>query len=105
MAKIQFSSQYEGRYDRHQLITWWDQNHVSQARVIVAGAGALGNEVLKLLALIGVGHILLVDFDNISPSNLTRMVLFREEDVGRPKVAVAVERIHDINPEVGVKAI
>ena len=102
---IQFTDQQEDRYDRHQLISWWDQKKVSRARVIVAGAGALGNEVLKLLALIGVGHILLIDFDNISPSNLARMVLFREEDIGKPKVDVAVERLHEINPDVEVKAI
>ena len=105
MSYIQFPDQVEGRYDRHQLITWWDQNNVSQARVIVAGAGALGNEVLKLLALIGVGNILLIDFDKISSSNLARMVLFRQEDIGRPKVEVALERLHEINPDVRVKAI
>jgi molybdopterin/thiamine biosynthesis adenylyltransferase len=58
--------------------------------------------VLKLLALVGVGHITVIDFDTISRSNLARMVLFREEDIGKPKVHVAAERLHEINPEVEV---
>jgi molybdopterin/thiamine biosynthesis adenylyltransferase len=105
LSQITFHSQTEGRYDRHDLITWWDQEKVSQARVIVAGAGALGNEVLKLLALIGVGQITVIDFDVISPSNLARMVLFREQDIGRPKVQAAVERVQEINPQVEVRGV
>jgi len=105
IENIQFDNQIEGRYDRHELISWWDQKKVSHTRILVAGAGALGNEVLKLLALIGVGHITIVDFDVISPSNLARMVLFREGDVGRSKVEVAIERLHEINPEVELVGI
>jgi len=105
MNRIEFSDQVEGRYDRHQLIAWWDQSVVSRAHLLVAGAGALGNEVLKLLALIGVGHIRVVDFDTISRSNLSRMVLFREGEIGRPKVEVVVERLHEINSDVEVQGI
>ena len=105
MTEISFTESIEGRYDRHSLITWWDQRTVANARVIVAGAGALGNEVLKLLALIGIGHILVMDFDTVSRSNLARMVLFREEDVGKPKVLVAAERVRDINPDVEIRPI
>ncbi len=54
---------------------------------MVAGAGALGNEVVKNLALLGVGTILLVDLDLVEPSNLSRSVLFRDADGGQPKVA------------------
>ena len=75
------------------------------ARVIVAGAGALGNEVLKLLALIGVGQITVIDFDLIARSNLARTVLFREQDVGLPKARVAAERVREINPEVAIEPV
>lgn len=100
--RIQFNDLQEGRYDRQEQAAWWDQSRVRSARVIVAGAGALSNEVLKCFALMGVGHVRVVDFDTVSPSNLSRMVLFRAEDVGRPKVEVAAERMRQINPDVEV---
>ena len=62
------------------LLSWFKKERVKNARVLVAGCGALGNEVVKNLALFGVGHIYVVDFDRIELSNLTRSVLFREED-------------------------
>jgi molybdopterin/thiamine biosynthesis adenylyltransferase len=90
----------EDRYHRQRLIPWWDQRRVSGARVLVIGAGALGNEILKLLALTGIGWTLVCDPDSIERSNLGRSVLFREGDDGRPKVAVAVERMRALNPDV-----
>jgi molybdopterin/thiamine biosynthesis adenylyltransferase len=102
---VEFISQDEGRYDRHHLISWWDQDKLAEASVIVIGAGALGNEVIKLLALLGIGHILVVDFDVVSRSNLTRMVLFREGDVGKSKVEVAVQRARELNPEIEIRGI
>jgi molybdopterin/thiamine biosynthesis adenylyltransferase/predicted RNA-binding Zn-ribbon protein involved in translation (DUF1610 family) len=72
--------------------------------VLVVGAGALGNEVLKNLALMGIGNLLIADFDTIEDSNLSRSVLFREGDRGRRKVDAAAERIKELNPDVGVLA-
>ena len=57
-------------------LSWWKQHKVSGARVMVVGCGALGNEVAKDLALFGVGHLWLVDFDRVEYSNLMRSVLF-----------------------------
>jgi adenylyltransferase/sulfurtransferase len=91
------------RYARHYLIDWWDQDKLLKANVIVVGAGALGNEALKLLALMGVGRVHIVDFDTIEISNLTRMVLFNEKDVGRNKAEVAAERTRQLNPDTEVK--
>ncbi len=90
------------RYARHHLIDWWDQDNLLKANVIVVGAGALGNEALKLLALMGVGRVHIVDFDTIEISNLTRMVLFNEKDVGRNKAEVAAERTRQLNPDTKV---
>jgi len=94
----------EERYHRQELIEWWDQKRVGQARVLVIGAGALGNEVLKLLALTGVGHTLVYDPDVIEKSNLSRTVLFRDGDEGRNKAEVAAARAVEINPEVAIHA-
>ena len=88
----------EDRYDRQRLIPWWEQERLAAARVLVIGAGALGNEILKLLALSGVGHIMIFDMDRIEVSNLSRTVLFNETDAGALKAEVAAERVSELNP-------
>src|SRR4051794_989267 len=79
----------DDRYGRLRLIPWWRQERLAAARVLVVGAGALGNEVIKNLALLGVGTTLVIDLDDVEPSNLSRSVLFRAEDGGQPKSDVA----------------
>lgn len=95
----------EHRFSRFELIRWWEQKRLAEAKVLVVGAGALGNEIVKNLALLGVGHILLVDFDRIEPSNLSRSVLFRERDRGRFKAEVAAERARDLFPGIWIKPL
>lgn len=94
----------QGRHHRQSLIEWWDQERVRSARVLVVGAGALGNEVLKLLALTGIGWTLVYDPDAIERSNLSRTVLFREADEGRNKAEVAAARLRELDPEVRAHA-
>lgn len=77
------------RFARLEAIPWWDQARLRDARVLVIGAGALGNEVLKNLALLGVGRVVVADMDTVEESNLCRSVLFREADNGLPKAACA----------------
>ena len=86
------------------LLSWFKKDKVKNARVLVAGAGALGNEVVKDLALFGVGHIYVVDFDTIEVSNLTRSVLFREEDAFSHayKAEIVAKRAMEINPQIKV---
>ena len=92
----------DDRYSRLRLIAWWDQDKLAAAKVLVVGAGALGNEVLKNLALLGVGTVYVADFDEIEESNLTRSVLFRHKDCGRPKAEAAADAVRDINPDTKV---
>ena len=89
------------------LLSWFEMEKVRNAKVMVVGAGALGNEVLKNLALFGVGNIVVVDFDTIEYSNLTRSILFREEDADKGffKAEVAAKRIREINKFVNVYPI
>jgi adenylyltransferase/sulfurtransferase len=90
----------DDRYSRLRLIPWWRQEKLAAAKVLVVGAGALGNEVLKNLALVGVGTTYVIDRDVIETSNLSRSVLFRASDGGRPKAQVAAERAREINPDI-----
>jgi adenylyltransferase/sulfurtransferase len=95
----------DNRYSRLELIGWWDQPRLRAARIMVVGAGALGNEVLKNLALVGIGHVTVVDFDSVENSNLSRSVLFRSGDAGQAKARVAAEAVRQMNPDVEVRAI
>lgn len=86
------------RYKRQSLIDDWDQAKLHAARVMVVGAGTTGNELIKNLALLGVGHITIVDFDEVNEVNLSRSVLFRRSDIGSSKAEVAAMRAHELNP-------
>jgi molybdopterin/thiamine biosynthesis adenylyltransferase len=93
----------DDRFARFRLIGWWDQERLARARVLVIGAGALGNEILKDLALLGVGHVFVADRDRVENSNLSRSILFRERDCGRPKAEVAAERAVEVYPGMRVR--
>jgi molybdopterin/thiamine biosynthesis adenylyltransferase len=93
----------DDRFARLRLIGWWDQERLARARVMVIGAGALGNEILKDLALLGLKNVFIADRDRIENSNLSRSILFRERDCGRNKADVAAERAAEIYPEICVQ--
>lgn len=95
----------EDRYSRLRLIPWWEQERLSNAFIMVVGAGAIGNEIIKNLALLGIGKILVIDMDKIEHSNLTRSILFRASDVGRYKAEVVCERATEINSDIKTKAL
>jgi adenylyltransferase/sulfurtransferase len=97
------ASQSEDRFARFRLISWWDQGRLAGARILVIGAGALGNEILKDLALLGVGHVFVADRDLVENSNLSRSILFRERDCGQPKAVIAAERAREIYPAMRVQ--
>jgi len=84
-------------FDRQERIAWWDQKKLKNAKVMVVGAGAIGNETLKNLALLGIGNIFIVDFDTVSISNLSRTVLFRKADRGDRKAEIAALRTKELS--------
>ena len=100
-----FSIDENDRYSRLKLIGWWDQEKISTARVLVVGAGALGNEVIKNLCLLGFGHIHVIDFDTVQESNLTRSVLFRSQHAGQSKATVIAQTAGELNPDCNIVPI
>lgn len=100
--KIVVTDLEKDRYSRLTLIPWWNQEKMKNTSIMVVGAGALGNEVLKNLSLLGIGRIFIIDFDQIVNADLTRSILYRKKDNGKKKVEVAAKRTQEINPDVKV---
>ncbi|NNK80155.1 MAG: molybdopterin-synthase adenylyltransferase MoeB [Flavobacteriales bacterium] len=91
------------RYSRHLIIPQFGmegQSRLKASRVLVVGTGGLGAPLLQYLTAAGIGTIGIVDFDIVEDSNLQRQVLFSTEDIGRPKVEAAAQRLKAQNPHV-----
>jgi molybdopterin/thiamine biosynthesis adenylyltransferase len=93
------------RYARQLLLDHWDQKKLADSTVLVAGIGALGSIVALDLVLTGIGKVIVVDFDTVEVSNLSRQLLFHNEDVGESKATVAGQRLRQLNPDVQVLAL
>ncbi|HEY7944810.1 MAG: HesA/MoeB/ThiF family protein [Burkholderiales bacterium] len=96
------------RYSRHVLLPELGvdaQRRFAGAHALIVGIGGLGNPAAQFLAGAGVGTLTLVDADHVDLTNLQRQILFRTDDIGRPKVDAAAARIAAINPEVRVERI
>jgi len=92
---------YPYRYIRNrETISREEQLRLSNARVAVVGAGGLGGQVILLLARVGVGHIVVVDYDRFDETNLNRQALSSQRAMGRSKSEEAVMVVSAINPGV-----
>ena len=81
------------------------QERLLDSHAVIIGAGALGGAISTNLARAGVGRITICDDDDVDIHNLQRQVLYSEEDVGRHKLEVAVERLRKMNSEVSINGI
>lgn len=102
---MNFTEEQINRYSRHILledIGVEGQEKIAAGKVLVVGAGGLGAPVLLYLAAAGVGTIGIIDGDVVDLSNLQRQVIHFTEDVGRPKIESAREKIARVNPDVNV---
>src|SRR5258708_3150418 len=95
----------EGRFARPAPIEWWEQSRVENAKLLVVGAGALGNEIIKNLALLGAGQVIVVDKDCVEKSNLSRSILFRQRDEGQPKARCAARGALELYPRARILPI
>nr|XP_031326205.1 ubiquitin-like modifier-activating enzyme 7 isoform X6 [Camelus dromedarius] len=83
------------------------QKKLSHQHYLLVGAGAIGCELLKGFALVGLGAggsggVTVADMDHVERSNLSRQFLFRPQDIGRPKAEVAAEAAHHLNSNLKV---
>lgn len=78
---------------------------IADATILVAGLGAVGSAAVEALARTGVGHLVLVDFDVVEPSNINRQLYALQSTIGRAKCDVARERVRDINPACDVVSL
>ncbi|MTD26682.1 molybdopterin-synthase adenylyltransferase MoeB [Erwinia sorbitola] len=96
------------RYNRQIVLRGFDfdgQERLKASRVLIVGLGGLGCAAAQYLASAGVGHLTLLDFDQVSESNLQRQVLHGEAQVGMAKVDSARARLSAINSLIGIAAI
>ena len=90
-------------YNRQFRLEGWSQKLIKNSRVLIIGVGGLGCEIAKNLAMLGVGHLDLVDLDIIEHSNLNRQILFAGAKMGEPKAVVAAKKLAEINQNITIK--
>ncbi|MBC7080933.1 MAG: ThiF family adenylyltransferase [Thermoplasmatales archaeon] len=93
----------EDKYSRLKLYEWFDIEKVRIVKVLVVGAGALGNEVCKNLVLSGYKNIDIVDADKIVISNLSRCIFFNEKDRGKFKAEILAKRLNRIEKDAKIR--
>ncbi|WP_455369220.1 ThiF family adenylyltransferase [[Eubacterium] cellulosolvens] len=90
-----------------QLILWGGdgQAKLGKSNILIAGAGAIGNEIAKNLAMLGIRKLTIVDYDKVEVSNLSRMIFFDKSDAGRPKSKILAKKLHNKYPHLEITAI
>jgi molybdopterin/thiamine biosynthesis adenylyltransferase len=81
------------------------QENLENATIMIAGVGGLGSFSSTILAMSGIGNIILVDYDKVEESNLNRQVLYREDDIELKKAKVAAQRLKEINSHIFVEGV
>lgn len=108
MSDLTLSKEELVHYSRHLILPEFNiegQRKLKNSSVLVVGAGGLGCPILQYLAAAGVGHIGVIDFDVVDPSNLQRQVLYTVDDIGKSKAGVAVKKLSRLNPHIRFSVI
>ncbi|HDL6707432.1 TPA: molybdopterin-synthase adenylyltransferase MoeB [Yersinia enterocolitica] len=96
------------RYNRQIVLRGFDfdgQEKLNTAKVLIVGLGGLGCAAAQYLAVAGIGHLTLLDFDKVSLSNLQRQVLHRDDRIGVSKVVSVALTLSEMNPNLIIKTI
>jgi len=99
---------YKERYNRQIIlddITETGQIALSKAKILIVGMGGLGCPISLYLSAAGIGEISFIDDDIVSLSNLQRQILFNTNEIGKPKVEIALNKLKALNPNVKFTAI
>ena len=105
VSSVALTPQEIQRYARHLImpeVAMQGQKRLKAAKVLCIGTGGLGSPLSLYLAAAGVGTLGLVDFDVVDISNLQRQIIHFTDDVGRPKISSAQEKLKAINPELKI---
>lgn len=91
------------RYIRNrEIISIQEQLKLAESRVAVIGAGGLGGQAIMLLSRVGLGHLVVIDFDIFDETNQNRQALCSKKSLRKSKSKVAVDVVHSINPRVDI---
>ena len=96
------------RYSRQIMLPQFDvagQEKLLASTALIIGMGGLGSPVGMYLAAAGVGHLILVDFDNVELSNLQRQILHQTADIDRPKVEFGRDSLQRLNPDIQITIV
>jgi adenylyltransferase/sulfurtransferase len=105
VALPQLTNEEIARYSRHLLLPevgLEGQQKLKAAKVLCVGTGGLGAPLAYYLAAAGIGTLGLVDFDVVDESNLQRQIIHSTNDVGRPKIESAAEKLKALNPYLNI---
>ena len=95
------------RYARHIVLPQFGgigQRRLKQSSVVLIGAGGIGSAALPALAGAGIGRLTIVDDGEVERSNLQRQTIFRDDQVGEPKAALAAKFATGLNPGIEVES-
>lgn len=96
------------RYNRQEQMPEWGSNRqrlLKQAKVVVIGAGGVKSTLLMSLVAAGIGHLRIIEFDNVELSNLNRQLLYRTTDIGQQKAVACKATLSGLNPEIEIEIV
>ena len=104
---MKFSKKQIDRYSRQIIlkkIGVLGQKKLLKSSVLIVGAGGLGSPVAIYLTALGVGKIGIIDYDKVEISNLSRQIIFTNNDINKKKSSTAINKLKQINPNIKFKS-